>query len=305
MTHLSPSVETVPGGCHLSPLVQGYWRLADWDLDARRTLAFLEAHVDLGVTSVDHADIYGDYRCEALFGEALALRPGLREQLQVVTKCNIMLRSERYPQRRIKHYDTSAAHIERSVEQSLQRLRTDRIDLLLLHRPDPLMDADEVAGAFDRLHRDGKVLHFGVSNFAPAEFTLLQSRLTVVLATNQVEINPFSLSALPAGTLEQAQELRLRPMAWSVLAGGRVFREEDDAARRVRKAAHEVATSMGGVELDQVLLAWAMSLPCQPLPILGSGRMERVRAAVVAADLRLEREAWFGILESANGAEVP
>lgn len=298
-------LEAVPGGCRLSDLVQGYWRLADWGRGAAETHDFIHRHLDLGISSVDHADIYGDYRCEALFGAALAREPGLRDRLQIVTKCNIMLTSQRYPERRTKHYDSSARHIRMSVENSLKRLGTDRIDLLLLHRPDPLLDADDVAGCFTRLKAEGKVLHFGVSNFAPESFVLLQSRLGMPLSTNQVEINPFSLGRLPEGTLEQLQRLRTRPMAWSCLAGGRVFDRADPAGARLREVLDEVGSELGGAGPDQVLHAWVLKLPSRPLPILGSGRIERVEAAVAARQLSLSREQWFRILEAGSGRAVP
>ena len=305
MTALNLPAETAPGGVRLSPLVQGYWRLADWEQSAQETLSFLKAHAELGVTSVDHADIYGDYRCEALFGEALALEPAVRDQLQLVTKCDIMLLSGQYPERRTKHYDTSAAHITQSVENSLERLGTDRIDLLLLHRPDPLMVAEEVARAFEELHSAGKVLHFGVSNFAPATCDLLQSRMAPPISTNQVEINPFSLPHLPEGTLDWLQQHRTRPMAWSCLAGGRVFSDDSGPSRRLREAAIAVGEELGGARLDQVLIAWALALPSRPLPIIGSGRIERVQAAIAATELSLSREQWFRLLEAAQGSEVP
>lgn len=179
-------------GPELSELVQGYWRLAEWNMTPQQRLTFLKQHIELGISTVDHADIYGNYQCETLFGEALALEPSLREQIEIVTKCDIKLCSDRFPERKINHYDTSAAHIYQSVNHSLERLGVNEIDVLLIHRPDVLMNADEVAEAFSELHKVGKVKHFGVSNFSPAQFDLLQSRLGKLLVTNQVEINPLN-----------------------------------------------------------------------------------------------------------------
>jgi predicted oxidoreductase len=196
-------VELCAGGPRLSPVVAGAWRMDGWGWSAQERLRWIEACLALHISSFDHADIYGDYRVQSLFGEALALQPGLRDQLQLVGKCGIRLVSAARPEHRVKSYDTSRAHIEASVEQSLRELRTDRLDLLLIHRPDPLMDADEVAAAFDALRRAGKVLHFGVSNFTPAQFELLDAR--VPLCTNQVELNPLNRSVLHDGTLDQAQ----------------------------------------------------------------------------------------------------
>lgn len=292
-------------GCRLSPLVQGYWRLADWGMDARALLAFVQQHVDLGVTSVDHAAVYGDYRCEALFGDALRLDPALRERLQIVSKLGIHMPSERFPECRHKHYHTGTRAIREAVETSLRQLRTDRLDLLLLHRPDPLMDAHQVATAFARLRAEGKVLHFGVSNFTPRQFELLQAAMGQALATNQVEINPLNDAVLWDGTLDQLQQRGVRPMAWSCLAGGRIFDAGDADGVRLKAALDAVGDELGGAAPDQVAYAWALRLPSAPVPIIGSGNIERVRAAVGALALELSREQWFRILAAGQGREVP
>ncbi len=296
---------TSPEGPELSRLVQGYWRMNDWHRSTAEHLDFLKAHVDLGITTVDHADLYGDYSVEARFGEVLALDPALRDTLQLVTKCGIQLISEKAPERRTKHYDTGPGHLVASVEHSLLKLRTDRLDLVLLHRPDPLLDADAVAEAMLQLRESGKVLHFGVSNFTPLQFDLLQSRLPFALATNQVEINPLNASVLFDGTLDDLQRRRVRPMAWSCLAGGRLFDEGDEAGRRCRAVMAEVGEALGGFGVDQVAFAWVLRLPSAPLPILGSGKLERLRLAVAATAMEMSTEQWFAILEAGRGFEVP
>ncbi len=287
---------------NLSPIVAGCWRMDAWGWAAEKRLDWIKACLDLGVTSFDHADIYGDYAVEALFGEALARKPALRHKMQLVSKCGIRLVSPRRPHHRLKSYDTSAAHIEASVDRSLRALRTDRLDLLLIHRPDPLLDADAVAAAFQRLHGAGKVGAFGVSNFTPAQFALLHSR--TALATNQVECSPLHLAPLHDGTFDQAQQLHLAPMIWSPSAGGRVFTGEDAAARRVRAALSGVAARLG-VSMETVLYAWLRRLPCRPHPIVGSRRIEVMRAAVAALDLQLDAQTWHEIWTAAAGHEVP
>lgn len=217
-------ITLAPQGPEFSRFVMGYWRLMDWNMSPVQLADFIEEHLDLGITTVDHADIYGGYQCEAAFGEALKRAPALRERMEIVTKCGIATTAK--PEHALGHYITNSAHIVKSAEQSLINLATDRIDLLLIHRPDPLMDADEVAEAFLTLHQSGKVRHFGVSNFTPAQFALLQSRLPFTLATNQVEISPVHQPLLLDGTLDQLQQLRIRPMAWSCLGGGRLFNDE-------------------------------------------------------------------------------
>ncbi|KMV35953.1 MULTISPECIES: aldo/keto reductase [Franconibacter] len=294
-------ITLAPQGPEFSRLVMGYWRLMEWKFSARELVSFIEAHLDAGITTVDHADIYGGYQCEAAFGEALRLAPHLRQRMEIVTKCGIATTAKE--ENTLGHYITSREHILRSAETSLKNLATDSLDLLLIHRPDPLMDADEVAEAFLALHQSGKVRHFGVSNFTPAQFMLLQSRLPFTLATNQVEISPVYQPLLLDGTLDQLQQLRIRPMAWSCLGGGRLF--NDAAFQPLRDELQNVAQELGAETIEQVVYAWVMRLPSQPLPIIGSGKIERVRAAIPALSLEMTRQQWFRIRKAALGYDVP
>lgn len=294
-----------PQGMEFSEIVQGYWRLDCWNMTPKERLSFLKQHIDLGITTVDHADIYGDYRCEKLFGEALALEPALRSQIEIVTKCDIKLISEQRPEHNIKYYDTSAAHIYQSVNHSLESLGVDDIDLLLIHRPDPLMDADEVAEAFNQLHKIGKVKHFGVSNFTPRQFELLQSRLSKPLLTNQVEINPLNFDVAHDGTLDLVQQLRIHPMAWSCLAGGQLFHDQSPQVRAVRQELIAIQKEIGAESMDQVVFAWIRQLPSKPIPIVGSGKIGRVQATVDSLQLELTREQWYRVWAASKGHDVP
>ncbi|AWG86734.1 TPA: aldo/keto reductase family oxidoreductase [Vibrio parahaemolyticus] len=298
-------VVTAPNGPEFSELVQGYWRAADWGMTAQDRLSFLKQHIELGITTVDHADIYGNYECEALFGEALALDKSVRDQIQIVTKCDINLCGDKTPERKINHYDTSSAHIYQSVNNSLERLNVDEIDVLLIHRPDVLMDADEVAEAFTELHKVGKVKHFGVSNFTPRQFELLQSRLGKPLVTNQVEINPLNFEVAHDGTLDQMQMLRTRPMAWSCLGGGSIFSGESEQAILVRNELEAIREEVGATSIDQVIYAWVRRLPSKPIPIIGSGKIERVQTAVNALNIELTREQWYRVWVASKGHGVP
>lgn len=280
-------------------------RLREWGLSTAELADWIEAAMDLGITTFDHADIYGGYTCEGIFGEALAARPSLRERMQLVTKCGIQLITPNRPQTTIKHYDTSRDHIIASAENSLRQLHTDYLDLLLLHRPDPLLDADEAAEAFTHLRQAGKVRYFGVSNFMPWQLHLLASRLDFPLVTNQVELSPLNLSVLHDGTLDQCQRLGMRPMIWSPFAGGAIFGGDSAAARRVQQALAQVGAELGGATADQVALAWVMRHPARPLPVLGTGQLARLEAAVAAEALTLTRQQWFTIWEAGAGAEVP
>ncbi len=290
-----------PQGPEFSRLVIGYWRLMEWNMSARQLASFIEEHVELGITTADHADIYGGYQCEEAFGDAMRLVPHMRQKMEIVTKCGIATTAN--PGHALGHYITDKSHIISSAEASLQKLATDYLDLLLIHRPDPLMDADEVAEAFTTLHQSGKVRHFGVSNFTPAQFALLQSRLPFTLATNQVEISPVHQPTILDGTLDQCQQLRVHPMAWSCLGGGSLF--NDEAFQPLRDELQAVANEIGAETIDQVVYAWVMRLPSKPLPIIGSGKIERVRSAIHALSLDMSRQQWFRIRKAALGYDVP
>jgi predicted oxidoreductase len=290
-----------PQGPVFSTLICGYWRLMEWNMTPQQVLAFMEQHIEMGITTVDHADIYGGYQCEAAFGEALRLNPSLREKMQLVSKCGIATTAD--PDNKIGHYITDTQYIVDRAEQSLRNLRTDYLDLLLIHRPDPLMDADEVAEAFTRLHKSGKVKHFGVSNFTPAQFSLLQSRLPFSLVTNQLEISPIHQPAILDGTLDLCQQLRIKPMAWSCLGGGRLF--SDTEFQPLRDELQTVANEIGADTIEQVVYAWVMRLPSQPLPIIGSGKIGRVQSALKSLSLEMTRQQWFRIRKAALGFDVP
>ena len=300
-----PTLSLSPYGPLVSRLALGMWRLADAGLTSSQTLALVEGCLDIGVTTIDHADVYGDYLCEERFGVALAAKPSLRDDLQLITKCGIKLVSPNRPAHRIKHYDTSRAHIVASVENSLTRLRTERIDVLLIHRPDPLMDVDEVAQAFIDLKRAGKVLYFGVSNFSNGQFDLLASRLPFPVVTNQVEFSVLRTDPLTDGTFDQCQRLRIAPMAWSPLGGGRLLHGKDQRTNGLRAALTQVGAELGGQTPERLALAWVMAHPARVVPVIGTSKLERVRDAAAAADVSLTREQWFIILKAATGADVP
>ena len=305
MTQPQSAVVTLgPDGPTLSRTIPGLMRLFDWQFDAPGLNHWIHACREMGCTTFDHADIYGGYAIEAAFGEALALTPTMRDQIQLVTKCGIGLVTPNRPDTRVHHYDTSRAHILASAERSLQNLRTDRIDLLLVHRPDPLMDADEVAAALAELRRSGKALHFGVSNFLPFQLELLQARLDFPLLTNQVEFSVAHMQPFYDGTLDQAQRLRMRPMIWGPLGGGRIFTRTDERGTRLLQTLKKIGSQIGAAP-DQVALAWILMHPARPLPVLGTGRLERIRAAVAAEAIKLDRQSWFEIWEASVGHEVP
>lgn len=297
----SPRIRLAPSGPEFSRVVLGLWRLYRWQLTPEERLALVEQALELGVTSIDQADLYGDYLGESLFGEALALAPHLRSRMELISKCGIKLVSTNRPGHRIKHYDTSRDHIVASVEHSLKQLRTDYLDLLLIHRPDPLMDVDEVAEAFGALQAAGKVRHFGVSNFSPAQFDLLASRFP--LTTNQIEMSVMHLAPLHDGTLDQCQRLAIAPMIWSALAGGHLFGEQSVRADKVRTALAQIAEQHATTS-TAIAYAWLLRHPSRPLLLTGSRRISAIQEAVQATSITLSREEWFSILQASSGAEV-
>ena len=292
-------------GPSFSRIVHGLWRLADWGKNRSEILKLINSCIEIGITTFDHADIYGEYTCESLFGDALSESQHLREKMELVTKCGVKLVSKNRPEHSIAHYDTSKTHIINSVENSLKNLRTDYIDLLLIHRPDPIMNADEVDEAFSALKQSGKVLNFGVSNFLPVQFELFASRLDFPLVTNQIEFSVLEMSAQYDGTIDLCKKLKIAPMAWSPFGGGRLFTEDSQQAFRLRETLKKIGENLNGASIDQVALAWILAHPVNFVPVLGTGRFNRIVRAVEAEKIKLTREQWFMIWRASTGTEVP
>jgi len=293
-------------GPEVSQIAYGVWRLADdpEGSDTARVRAKIDACLEAGITSFDHADIYGGYTCEGLFGKALAEAPALRDQMEIITKCGIRNPSTAFPDIEAKHYDTTADMIEQCVERSLQELQTDRIDVLLIHRPDWLTSAEETANGLRRVMKAGKVLHVGVSNYTTHQFALLECFLGKPPVTNQVAISLLHMDAIYDGTLDQCQLKGVRPMAWSPLAGGRLFDPENERA----VSTMELLTQIGGeygVTPEQVALAWVAMLPSQPQVVIGTNQIDRIKDAAKSTELTLTRTQWYQLWEAAQGRKVP
>ncbi len=287
---------------HLSPIIAGTWRLHQWGLDTAGVVRWIEQALDLGITSFDHADIYGGYTVESMFGDALAAAPGLRRRLQIVTKCGIRLVSPQRPGNQAKSYDSARSHVMASVDQSLRALRSEHIDLLLLHRPDLLMDPEELADTFRHLLAAGKVMAFGVSNHTPGQLAMLRKRHPLV--TNQIEFSPLQMRALADGTLEQCVDLGMRPMVWSPLGGGRLLTGTDEQALRVR-AVLQALGAQHGVSAATMAYARILRHPSRPLPVAGSGRIEGLREALAALPIRMGSEDWYRVWQASIGYELP
>ncbi len=296
-------------GIKISRLIYGCMRIAgDGSAASRdRGKRAVRAALDAGYTAFDHADIYADGECERLFGEVLAESPGTRERTFIIGKCGIRFAGSPAPGDP-KRYDFSREHILASVEGSLRRLATDRIDLLLLHRPDYLFDPIEVAETLQTLHSSGKVKYFGVSNFTPSQVALLADATEILLQANQVEINLHRIAALEDGTLDQCMRRNMMAQAWSPLAGAvfEAWGNTFSAADKARIDA-ELARQAGsyGVDPALVALAWVLRHPAGIAPIIGSTDPGRIAAAVNALDINYSREDWYRLLEARSGSEVP
>ncbi|MDD2925205.1 aldo/keto reductase family oxidoreductase [Rhodoferax sp.] len=284
-------------------LVWGAWRLTRAQLSVQALNCLIHQCVELGITAFDHADIYGGYTAEAQFGQALALSPGLRAQLQLFTKCGVAAVSAARPAHQVKTFNSSADHLAACMDHSLTALGTEQLDLLMLHRPDYLMDAAETAQALDRAVASGKVRAVGVSNFSPSQVLLLRQHLQTPLAVNQIEFSLGAMQALDNGVLDQCQQLGMRPMAWSPLAGGAVL-GDNDLARRLNPVLTHIA-QVQACPPAAVALAWLMRCPTRVVPVLGSVRIERLRDAWRATQITLSREDWYTLWAAAAGRQLP
>ena len=289
----------------ISRIVHEHWRLSDWNLNNQDILKLAQQAIEVGVTTFDHADIYGNYSCEKLFGDALALKPTLRKDIQLITKCGIKLQSDEFPSRKLNYYDYTFNHIISSVENSLKNFKTDYIDLLLLHRPSPFFNPEEVAKAFSVLKKSGKVLHFGVSNFTPQQFEMLNTYTNEKLVTNQVEISPLCLEHFDNGNIDYFLQKNIKPMAWSPLAGGQLLNPTTEKEQRVFKTLTKIANDLNIDSIDTLIYAWLLKHPAGIIPVVGTQKIERIKNAVAASEVNLSLEQWFKIYTASTGVDVP
>ncbi len=289
-----------------SRIVHGFWRLNEWGYNNQQLNDFIHEIVDRGITTMDHADIYGNYTCESLFGDALALTPNLREKIEIVTKCGIILPNDQIAKNTGHRYDQSYDHIIESVDKSLLNLKTDYIDTLLIHRPSPLMDPDEVTRAVMHLVEQGKIKAFGVSNFKCNQYELLNESLKKEMShisVNQVEVSPYQLENIEDCTLNRMLQHDVKVMAWSPLAGGKLFDQTDEKARRIMAVIQPLAEKYN-VSVSTVIYSWLLRLPSKVMPIVGSSKIERVDEAVDATKLQLTDQEWFDIYVASRGEDI-
>jgi predicted oxidoreductase len=288
-------------GLSFSRLVYGMWRLADdSDTSVKHVDTKINAALDQGITTFDQADIYGGYTAEAVMGAAMKANPSLRQRMEIVSKCDIVIDAGRHSGARVKHYDTTAAHINASVDASLSEMGVDDIDVLLIHRPDPLMDHHETGAALDALVDAGKVRAVGVSNFRPWDWNLLQSAMRHPLVTNQIELSLKHIAPLTNGDLAFHQQHGHVVMAWSPLGGGDLMTASNELTHRLDSIAKR-----SGVDRAAVATAFLLAHPAKITPVLGTNNLERISSISAAETVQLDRQDWFSLYEAALGSEVP
>jgi predicted oxidoreductase len=284
-----------------SKIIAGTMSWGNWgkQFNSQQMIRLMNACLESSVTTFDHADIYGDYTTERDFGNAFKQSNITRDDIQLISKCGIVYASPKRPTK-IKHYNYSRDYIIKSVENSLKNLATDYLDLLLLHRPSPLMEPNEIMEAIAKLGQEGKIKSFGVSNFTTSQVELISSEVPVEV--NQIEFSLTHNSALFDGTLDQMMVKKMTPMAWSPL--GEVFKNDTEQTRRIHKCLGSLLDKYSASE-DQLLLAWILKHPANIHPVVGTTNQIRIKEANNALQINLELEDWFSILVASQGHKVP
>jgi predicted oxidoreductase len=301
-----PRHRIASNGPEFSQMVFGTWRLLDASaLSPQEINRRFNACVDAGMTTIDTAEIYGIYEVEEALGKALALSPGLRDKLEIVTKAGIYVPCHFHPQREVAHYNATAARLMKSLDKSLRLLGIDHVDLFLVHRPDWFASADDTANGLNQLLRSGKIRSAGVSNYNVHQFDLLNSRMEQPLVTNQLEFHLLHMEPIHDGTFSQCERLGIHPMAWSPLAQGRMFDPKNEAAQRLKICAEKLSAKYGGATLEQFAYAWILAHPARPLPVIGTSKIDRIVSAAKSCDIALDREDWYALWEAAQGRKIP
>jgi predicted oxidoreductase len=284
----------------LSPIVAGTMNWGIWDkkLSTSEMIHLINICIENKISTFDHADIYGSYTTEAEFGKAFAESKIAREKIQLISKCGIQLEGSR--KNAIKHYDYSKEYIIWSAENSLKNLQTDYLDVFLLHRPSPLMVADEIAEAVEKLKKDGKIIDFGLSNFTSSQTELIRQKTEINY--NQVQFSATHHEAMLDGSFDYMQVHDIRPMSWNPL--GTVFREDTEQTRRLKKVLAELVEKYG-VGSDTILLAWILQHPAKVIPVAGTVNIARIQQLLKAVELKMDKQDWFAIWAESMGNEVP
>ncbi len=275
------------------------WGVWGKNCSTQQMIELMNCCLENNITTFDHADIYGDYTTEAEFGKAFNESKIDRSTIQLISKCGIQMESDKR-NNFVKHYDYATSYIIGSVEQSLRNLQTDYLDLLLLHRPSPLMRADDIAEAIAKLKQDGKILDFGVSNFTPLQTDLIETKIKINY--NQISFSITDFEAMTNGSLDHMQTRNITPMCWSPL--GTVFRQDNDQTRRLKKILANFSDKYE-VPADIILLAWILKHPAGILPVCGTADPSRLANLMKATTVNMELQDWFALWSESAGVPVP
>ncbi|MRI82624.1 oxidoreductase [Aerococcaceae bacterium DSM 109653] len=286
----------------LSRVSWGFWRFKEWQGTKSEFINLTEFVLDLGITTMDHADSYGRYTAEEKFGDMLVDRPDLKNRMQFVSKVGLVYPSDYV---RVKYYDNSKEYIISQAERSLKNLGIEALDVILLHRPDWFADPTEIAEAFEKLYKDGKIKAIGVSNYLPHEFRKLESYLSMPLSTNQIELSVSNYDNFENGTIDLAVEKRIHPMIWSPLSGGKIFTSDDIRFVELRKILEIIRQEVGAESIDEIAYAWLLSHPAKMIPITGSYIKEYIEKPVSALKYKLTSEQWYMIWTAYKGHRIP
>jgi len=298
----------------------GDWNVSDISADARRlSYQALDSALEHNFTLFDHADIYTRGKAEQVFGDYLALHPGLREKILIQTKCAIRFKDDAA----VGRYDFSAGYIRQQVELSLRQLQCGYIDLLLLHRPDPLMDVHGVAHVLQALQQEGKVRNFGVSNFGVPQLQLLQSALAQPILVNQLEMSLAKIDWLEQnvltgmvqgashffgyGTVEYCQQHQIQIQAWGSLAQG-LFTGGKSPATQAQHQTADLVRQLAALyqcSPEAIVLGWLMRHPAGIQPVIGTTNPARIRACAEARRIELSREHWYALYVASRGQPLP
>jgi predicted oxidoreductase len=286
-------------GPKVSPAVYGFYR---WDTELENAPASMERIValclELGINTFDHADIYGSSQCEELFGALLSKKSFKREDIVLFTKCGLKVPQAGESSIRVKHYDTSAVHIQQSAENSLRKLKTDYIDIFLLDHLDHISNLEETAIALEKLMKSGKIRNIGVANFSVFQHQLLASYLHTPIVTHHLELNLLNTSALDNGQIDYIKQRYMRPLASAPVASGRIATGTDEQAVRVRKKLQEMAAKYT-VDIESVAVAWLIKVGA--LPLIGTREEQRIRNIANAFNIQLDHQDWYELYTASRG----
>jgi predicted oxidoreductase len=281
------------------------WRLPEQDLlNTSKLRAFVEGCLSLGISTFDHANIYGRYTCEEAFGKVLKEAPQLKDKIELISKAGIKPFFAPFPDQRLSYYDFSSAHLITEAEKSLSLLNVDALDLWMLHRPDYLMHPEETAKAISHLLETGKIKHWAYSNFNQHQAEMIQAYVGVPAQTHQFEFSLLHTNPLEEGLFEQAFMQKWKPMIWSPLGGGSLFVGKETQVLRIREVLTRLAEEHK-VGIETIALAWVLRHPSAPVPVLGTGKLSRMAEYAKAIEVQLSRQDWYELLKATRGEDIP